>query len=437
MMFKINKLQVIIVAVLLVLFSVVKVKADTNNIIILYDTYNEFASDENKLNSLIQAVLGTGEGVDIVNIKSYSKNMLDKYKYALVLCNNSSQIPSSIINDLLSFRGNIMWIGKSFNDSLRTLQNLQYVPNFSSAGISYADFRKKIYIFIKGNQWKENNVYILIDKVYPFINLSDFVKKIDFLYDQGIPFICSVMPVYENYNFDAMKNFCEVLRYAQDRGGKIILHSSVLYGDNIPGEDVKAKMDLAQKVYVNYGVYPAALDIPEGFLYKEDYKDLIYSSNNIFMEKDKNIGILDFKKYSMAPLYRIINKVDISSNYLYKDPKNVHNIAFVISSDLSLDDFKEKIKYMLDKGFYFSDAAYLDSTIKLGGVELKYVGSDVLLNDKPIQNSVYKNTNKAESKTVDISKLYSHIIQITVVVCIIFIVIVLMAIRIDIRKFFK
>lgn len=441
MMFKVSRIRFLIWAVVLTVLFVGKVKAQENNVLIIYDSYNEFGYEENKLNSLVQLVLDTGEGVDIVNITAYSEKILDKYKFVFVLYNNSSQsVPSNLIKSLYAFKGKIMWIGKNFNTSLNSLTNVQYISGFSSENITYADFRKKIYIFIKDKGWKENNVYILVDKVYPFVDLNDFVKKIDFLYDQGISFICSVMPVYENHNFDAMKNFCQVLRYAKDRGGDIILHSSVIYGKNIPGKDVEAKMDLAQQIYINYGVYPRALDIPEGFLYKKDYKDLIYSSNNLFIEKDKDIGILDFNEYSIAPFYRIINKVDISDNYMCSNPEDAYNIAFVLNSDLSVEEFKEKVKYIINRGFYFSDASYLDSVMKLGGVELKYTGYDILLGDEStgkVNNN--ENARKAEDeiKTVDIGNLYSHIIKVTGVICIVFIIIILISRKIDIKKFFK
>lgn len=441
MMSKAGKVQFLIGVMVLTILFAGKVKAQENKVLIIYDSYNEFAHDENKLNSLVQAVLDTGEGVDAVNITAYSENMLDKHKFLIILFNNSSQTVHSDFNkSLFTFNGKIMWIGKDFNTSLNSSGKIQYIPDFSSKSIGYADFRKKIYVFIKGTDWKENNVYILIDKVYPFVDLNDFVRKIDFLYDQGISFICSVMPVYENYNFDAMKNFCQVLRYAKNKGGEIILHSSVLYGENIPGEDVKTKMDLAQQIYINYGVYPIALDIPEGFLYKKDYKELIYSSNNLFMEKDVDIGVLNFNEYSIAPFYRIINKVDISDDYMYNNPEDVHNIAFVLNSDLSVGDFKKKVQYIINEGFYFSDASYLDSVMKLGGTELKYTDSDTLLNNKStgqLNNNGDIKKTEDKVKVVDIGNLYAHIMKVTGVICIVFIIIILISRKIDIKKFFK
>lgn len=441
MMFKANRVQFLIWVIVLIVLLAGKVKAQDNNVLIIYDSYNEFGYKENKLNSLVQSVLDAGEGVDIVNITAYSENILDKYKFLIILFNNSLQaVPSDFSKSLFTFKGKIMWIGKNFNTSLNSSGKIQYIADFSSESIGYADFRKKIYVFIKGTGWKESNVYILIDKVYPFVDLNDFVKKIDFLYDQGISFICSVMPVYENYNFDAMKNFCQVLRYAKDKGGEIILHSSVLYGENIPGKDVKAKMDLAQQVYINHGVYPIALDIPEGFLYKKDYKEINYSSDNLFIEKDKDIGVLNFNEYSIEPFYRIINKVDISEKYIHNNLEDVHNIAFVLNSDLSIGDFEEKVQYIINKGFYFSDASHLDSVIKSGGMELKHTESDILLNNEStgkLNND--EDTKKAEDKVkaVDIGILYTHIMKVTGVICIVFIIIILISRKIDIKKFFK
>ena len=70
MMFKANRVQFLIWVIVLIVLLAGKVKAQDNNVLIIYDSYNEFGYKENKLNSLVQSVLDAGEGVDIVNITS-------------------------------------------------------------------------------------------------------------------------------------------------------------------------------------------------------------------------------------------------------------------------------------------------------------------------------------------------------------------------------
>ena len=85
MMFKANRVQFLIWVIVLIVLLAGKVKAQDNNVLIIYDSYNEFGYKENKLNSLVQSVLDAGEGVDIVNITAYSENILDKYKFLITL----------------------------------------------------------------------------------------------------------------------------------------------------------------------------------------------------------------------------------------------------------------------------------------------------------------------------------------------------------------
>ncbi len=443
MMFKIGKIQLLVWGILIsmCLFPSVKVKAEENKALVIYDTYNEFGSEENKLNSLVNLILSTQNGVDIINVKSYLENPSVKYETLFVMYNNAEELPKDFIQDLLKFNGKIVWIGKNFNEILQHSENVKYVADFSSKDESYSILKKEIYELLNKKQWKDKNVYLLIDKIYPFIDLNSFMEKVDFLHDQGISFVCSVMPVYENVDFDAMKRFCEVLRYAQSKGGKIIIHSSVLYGDNIPGKDVKDKMGLAEQIYIKYGVYPLAMDIPEGFLYKEDYKDLIHSSNSIFIEKDNQIGILDFKKCSISRFDKVIDKIDFKDESFYKNTENNHNIAFDFNSDLGVNEFKSGVIGIINKGIYFSNAEHLDTLIKLGKMELSCNNSNISLNNKVVDKGAFDSKSssvaKDKSKTIDIGSANGGIIKVTIVICFIFIIIVLISTRIDRKKFFK
>lgn len=415
-----------------------KTEASENKVLLVYDSYKEFGSEENKLNSLVHIILSTGNGVDIVNINSFDKKSIDKYETVFILYNNSSKVPGSLIKSLLEFRGKIIWVGRNFNLNLESYRNVKYIPYFSEKDSTYNTLSKYYYDIFNNKKVNGPKVYLLLDKVYPFIDIEAFVKKIDFLYDQGIPFVCSVMPVYENQDFDAMERFCKVLRYAQSKGGKIILHSSILKGNNIPGKDVQDKMSLAQQIYIKYGVYPLALDIPDSFFYKNDYKNLIHSSNDIFVENDKNIGVISFKKYSISGFDKVINKVYISDNYNYEPSQITCDTAFCFDSDLNLDSFKSQIRCAVGNGMYFNNSEYLNNVITLGGIKLSNKNFDKLLNNKLVDNKDSNSkVSEKNNKTVDITNANNRIIKITIGVCILFVIIVLINRRIERRKFFR
>ncbi|MBV4419792.1 DUF2334 domain-containing protein [Clostridium tyrobutyricum] len=284
-----------------------------------------------------------------------------------------------------------------------TVITFQCIGNFVLAG--------EIYRFNSKNSGS-GNVYMLIDKVYPFVDLNDFVEKVDFLHDNGISFICSVMPVYDNKDLDAMKRFCQVLRYAQSKGGRIIMHSSVIQGEDVSGKDLKVKMDSAEKIYVDYGVYPMALDVSQELFTRKDYRELVNSSKYIFVEKDVEKGSSD--------------------------------TAFRINVDLPLNDFKVSVNNMIQSGGHFRDVDYLNMDIDMGGLKLTNLGSYIFLNGKsvsevnvPLKSKEISGTVKPHEKVVDITGANRKMIVITSGVCLVFIVIVIISRRIDVRKFFK
>lgn len=428
MMFKKSKFLLLIMLTLISLLYPINVRAADNKVLLIYDSYKEFGSEENKLNSLVREVLNLGTGMDIINVNSFNKESLSKYETVYILYNNSSKVSNEFSQSLLNFKGKVIWIGKNFIPVLKNKKNVTYFPDLSQ-NTAISD----------ENQLNNHKVYLLIDEVYPLIDIQDFINKINFLYDQGIPFICSVMPVYENESFDAMKRFCDALKYAQSKGGRIILHSSVIKDPSVSGKVVQDKMGLAQNIYIKHGVYPLAIDMPESFLYKEDYKNLLHSSSNIFIEKDKDMGIIDFQKYSVQGFNNIINKVQVYNNYNYKSSQIVYNTAFSINADLNINSFKAQIKNIINSEIYFNDPEYLDGNVNLGGINIKSENDAIFLNDKLVNDkgNVSKVNNNAKTQAFNISSESKRITSTTIGVCMLFIIIVLISVKIERRKFFK
>lgn len=428
MMFKKSKFLLLIILTLISLLYPINVRAADNKVLLIYDSYKGFGSEENKLNSLVREVLNVGTGMDIINVSSFNKESLSKYETVYILYNNSSKVSSEFSQSLLSFKGKVIWIGKNFIPALKNGKNVTYFPDLSQ-NTEISD----------ENQLNNPKVYLLIDEVYPLIDIQNFINKINFLYDQGIPFICSVMPVYENESFDAMKRFCDALKYAQSKGGRIILHSSVIKDPSVSGKVVQDKMGLAQNIYIKHGVYPLAIDMPESFLYKEDYKNLLHSSSNIFIEEDKDMGIIDFQKYSVQGFNNIINKVQVYNNYNYKPSQIVYNTAFSINADLNINSFKAQIKNIINSEIYFNNPEYLDGNVNLGGINIKSENGAIFLNDKLVNDkgNVLKVNNNAKTQAFNISSESKRITSTTIGVCMLFIIIVLISVKIERRKFFK
>ena len=275
MIYKSNIFKLVIFTLLFVfIFQKMECRAEGSEILILYDTYNEFGRLDNKLNSVVKAALSCNKSIQIKKIEENNIEDLDSYKAIIVLLNDSS-----IINNynakLLKYKEKIIFIEGAFTDS----------------SSEYWKLKADIYEKITGNKPQYNKNYILIDKVYPFLDLNAFIKKVDFLHEKGIPFIVSVMPVNDNSEFAAMEKFCEALRYAQSKGGRIVLHSFITYLYQVEGIEATNKMKQALSNYLKYGVYPIALDLPAGWFYKEDYKKLIQTTTTAVIEKDSELAV--------------------------------------------------------------------------------------------------------------------------------------------------
>ncbi|MBC2248650.1 DUF2334 domain-containing protein [Listeria sp. FSL L7-0123] len=82
-----------------------------------------------------------------------------------------------------------------------------------------------------------SNQYALITDVNPFVDFDLLKKTADNFYAKGIPFIVSAGPVFYNQDFQAAKNYAEILRYVQAKNGTIMMDVPVVtYGDSPPGE---------------------------------------------------------------------------------------------------------------------------------------------------------------------------------------------------------
>jgi hypothetical protein len=105
--------------------------------------------------------------------------------------------------------------------------------------------------------------YIVFDNVYPFFNTQKMMDIIDMMKSLGVPYVITVMPVYQNSGYPAMKHFCEVLRYAQANGGAIALKEPIINTDNPTLKEINKHISTAFSAYCSYGVYPIALETSE------------------------------------------------------------------------------------------------------------------------------------------------------------------------------
>ncbi len=128
--------------------------------------------------------------------------------------------------------------------------------------------------------------YYVLDDAYPFTDLGHLKAVIDAFTDAHLPFVISVMPVYQNGEYPAMKRFCEVLRYAQANGGAVILHAPFIQKTAPTDEELSNHLTTALEAYSNYGVYPLGIQAPEQWMYDSFYLNILARYKTVFIYRD-------------------------------------------------------------------------------------------------------------------------------------------------------
>lgn len=116
------------------------------------------------------------------------------------------------------------------------------------------------------NQPTEYGQYLVLDQVYPFQEPAQLMEVTDALLEEGVPFAVSVMPIYQNGDFPAMKRFCQWLSYLQSQNVGIILRCPMVTLDYVDLDDLRKHTAIAYQAYASYGVYPVAIQAPANYL---------------------------------------------------------------------------------------------------------------------------------------------------------------------------
>lgn len=146
--------------------------------------------------------------------------------------------------------------------------------------------------------------YIVINQVYPFQDPDKLLEIVNQMISMEEPFVISVMPVYVNGNYPAMQHFCEVLRYAQDNGAVIIMHSPINQQLTFDVERVNEYITTALQNYMNQGVYPMALQVPENWLFNEDTISVMSRFKTIFTTEEIDENIAATEGYHTNQVYK-------------------------------------------------------------------------------------------------------------------------------------
>ncbi|WP_288478660.1 DUF2334 domain-containing protein [uncultured Clostridium sp.] len=441
-MFKKISISFSLMIIAAILLPSYKAFGDTiNKVLVIYDSYNIYGQNDNIVNEINNDLMLSNVQVSLENMNNIDDKNLDNYSKIVFLNCNTENFNQNFIDKINKVSNKLIYISNINNGEIKYSNSLSinYLKNNSFK------FRQDLIDYTLGKN-VQSNKFLMINNVNPFINLNDLVAKIKYLNEQGIPFILNTIPVFENPNFDAMKRFTEVLRYAQASGGYIVLSCPYIENENATSEEIFNAMEEGYKNYINYLVYPIAISMPRYLLYRNDMKEYVEKSNTIFIGTS-NVGMINFG-FENATFKNVINQIPYKEIDYKNINSNLGNIAITIENSTSLNEFKEDVQNLINNGIFFNSPTILDSNININGVDVTCSNRGLYSNNKDVQQNTYipnkdlekgntSNQVSTDNKQINISKISNKVMLLAFIACVLFIIITILSRRIDKRKYFK
>ncbi len=228
--------------------------------------------------------------------------------------------------------------------------------------------------------------YIVLNEVYPFTPPEQLLEIVDYFIKNKLPYILSVMPVYENGEYPAMERFCEVLRYAQANGGAVIMHTPITLQEGGNVDQIWEYLTIATEAYANYGVYPLGIQVPESFMFTDTSREIIRRYSTIFWYKDDAAVSIDLSErfntiYSDG--HNMIGS-SIHLDELLSSQIMVHSTATYIDLNNDFNTIKEQIDEKRASGVPLKSLWEVDNTVYGNSLYLYTLNGQVYLNNKKV-----------------------------------------------------
>lgn len=131
--------------------------------------------------------------------------------------------------------------------------------------------------------------YLVLDAIDPFMDAAVLLDQVNALIGEGLPFVLSVMPLYENASYPAMTQLCQVLQYAQQSGGFVIMRAPIVQAVLQDKDALYAALTKGLIGYLNQGVYPLGLEVPMRWTYDDFYLEIMRRYRTVFIY-DEGVG---------------------------------------------------------------------------------------------------------------------------------------------------
>jgi hypothetical protein len=363
-------------------------------------------------------------------------------------CKEAILLQASQFKNIKIEKGDVIIIVKSSFRSEKEYKNI--IEYYRDKEIKIYDDEK----IMDENIIKNRGYFIAVDRVYPFSNLNGLMEVAEDLNNKGITFICTIMPVYENYELEAYDKFMEVLKYVSKKGGKFFIHYPIFNEEGTYNIDPRDGFKRSIEEYRKKGIEIVGISIP---------KDKVFTNTRVFQglnlpflfvteeetKVDSNIDLLkisqELNKHIFIKgneidefnFFSYINKEDYNYNQgiyvdINKDIKKLYNfISILYSKKIPIRDFKAKEYYLELKNFNFGKGISDIEEIEKSQLER--------FKTKEMEKIRGENLEKEEynEQGYDISHIVRIGIKTAFFIIFLLIIQILIGRRYDIKKFFK
>ena len=221
----------------------------------------------------------------------------------------------------------------------------------------------------------------------PFFPAPQLLKIVNYLEELSLPYIISVMPIYQNGDYPAMKRFCEVLRYAQANNGSVIMKAPKTFYNADDKELIWEYLTTATEGYMKYGIYPLAIELPEEYMFSETGRDVYRRYSTVFwFDTESNEAAIKLQEQINLMYYdghKMVGKA-VYNNVLGQFTTGFHSTAIYIDAYEELDSIKKQVETAMKSELPMKSLLDTDNTVYINNAKIQSSGGLILVDDKAV-----------------------------------------------------
>ncbi|WP_167629661.1 DUF2334 domain-containing protein [Listeria valentina] len=131
--------------------------------------------------------------------------------------------------------------------------------------------------------------FVVLRDVNPFVDFKQVKKRADSFYQANLPFLVSAGPVFQNTESLAAKRYADLLRYLEERGGRILVNVPVVSAGASKPDELERVMQSSIHFLATNEIAPLGVSAEDYWLQDAIYRSegLLPFSSGIFFPSQK------------------------------------------------------------------------------------------------------------------------------------------------------